>query len=184
MAAILALCPQSIYLNAGRLINRAPSRELIATFIKSLATKNNLPKKCGSNLTIQALSLATNPTICNSNANIVLSIRAAESDTISDVALLIYSDKGDRVAVLDLKQEGGRFDINADSVLNLHVAIAKLNIVEGTYTLGLYISSRYFDADELDIAEFSVISMERTYATYASAVRGIVELDYSVKLEN
>ena len=100
---------------------------------------------------------------------------------IRECAVLIYSVGGLRVAIVDLRAsaalplafEAGRFSILA--------RITGLPLVEGDYTLGLYLVTDGFAGDLYELNDFSLsaarIATALDYAPYPREVRGVVDLN-------
>jgi hypothetical protein len=96
--------------------------------------------------------------------------------------MLIYSDYGTRIAILDLRREhvvGGRM-INP---LRLEGHISSLPLVEGDYRVGFFVGTEDYEADYLDLARINVVSRPAAGGPvpYPAAHRGCVELTFELR---
>jgi len=103
---------------------------------------------------------------------------------IRECAILIYSATGLRVAVLDLR-ESEFFPFRYErSRFRIVTYIESLPLVDGDFTLGLYIVSDQFAGNILELADFSVVLPQSTreFAPYPAGVRGIVALNAATSI--
>jgi hypothetical protein len=110
-------------------------------------------------------------------------VLGTEPTTINEFAVLIYSDYGIRVSVLDLRREG-LYDVQlSEAALEVEVCVDALPLVGGDYRLGFYVATPDYSGDYLDIASFSVCSAPKSggIVPYHDQYRGFIEIDFSLK---
>lgn len=183
MAAIQALCPESVYLQSGRMVSKGASNEQIARYLEGAGETNSgaLPRPLSSSLEVQRLqSLPVAPRTGDS-LEVSLTLQASQPDAVTDCALLVYSETGVRIAVVDMKSRHGAYRLRAGAKLQLQVTVEALPLVESRYNLGLYLVSNTFSGNLLDLATISVLDAPREFATFPASVRGFV--DFGARVE-
>ena len=111
-----------------------------------------------------------------------LEIDAGGQDSVLELALIIYTLSGTRVAIADLRKtkETARIDVYFSGMITLKVE--SLPLIEGDYTLGLWIKSRNFSEELENLSELTVLSkvQESGFIPYAPSDRGFFELEFDV----
>jgi len=104
---------------------------------------------------------------------------------ISELVILIFSAMGARVAILDLRSVGKDLVAGPTEALRLRGRIAALPLVEGDYSLGLYINAGTIREDFLDLTRLTILSKSSRseIPPYAVQHRGLVELEHTVSLD-
>lgn len=106
-----------------------------------------------------------------------------EPTLVKEFAVLIYSEYGARVAVLDLRREG-IVDLPIDvNPLKIEICVDALPLVEGDYRLGVYLVTNHYAGNYLDLTSFTVASNLRPcdMVPYAREHRGFIEIDFFLK---
>ena len=107
MAAIEALCPRSIYLAAGALVSEGNTGNVIMTYLEQRQATSRAMQgattRIHEDLTIE--SIISTPSMLRSGEpmEIVIRFRAAGRGQIHECAVLVYNQKGVRVAVVDIR---------------------------------------------------------------------------------
>ena len=97
-----------------------------------------------------------------------------------EAAVLVYSERGARVAVLDLRRVGvWELKLSTEPV-SIQGSIDALPLVEGEYRAGLYIRTDDRMENYLDLAGFNVVQNDELakHIPYPACHRGIVELAF------
>jgi hypothetical protein len=104
---------------------------------------------------------------------------------IKEIALLVYSEYGARVALLDLRQYGLRDLFLRDRPFEFKVHIPHLPLVEGDYRLGFYVATSEYKDNYLDFAVLRVcgVKPDNGLVPYPAGVRGYIDLGSSVGVE-
>jgi lipopolysaccharide transport system ATP-binding protein len=182
MAAVEALCPRSIHLALGKLVGDSDTHTLVEDYLKrrsalagNAETRIRMVHK---DLLLERVTHSP-PTIRRGEAvEIEIDFRAEAAGQIRECAVLIYSSKGLRVAVIDLRDSAAvplRYQIGSFTIL---VSIAELPLVEGDFSVGLFLATAQFFDDILELDNFTVLASrpELNIAPYHADVRGVVVL--------
>jgi lipopolysaccharide transport system ATP-binding protein len=181
MAAVEALCPRSIHL-ATTVVQVGETDRVVASYLalstaRSLFGEQHLTAIKGG-LVLERVRIVPSAIPSGDSAHLEFPFRTESDGWIRECAILIYSAKGVRVAIVDVrecgavpfKHQAGRFTIRAQ--------IAALPVVEGSYTLGLWLVTDDFAGTLLELEHFTVGSTRwsHSFAPYAAEYRGVVVL--------
>ena len=182
LAAVQTLCSTALYLHQGRVAGYGEVFDQVKRYNEDSAdTESDLPCSLGDQLSLEGLELRPATVESGERLEFSLSISSTSPCEISELSLLVYSDLGTRVAIVDMRQaEPFRLERPAQ-MLTIDGVIQRLPLVEGHYRLGLYIVSGELRRNFLDLAFMSVAQTRQPGGVipYGSFHRGIVELDYS-----
>jgi hypothetical protein len=97
-----------------------------------------------------------------------------------ELAILVYAGLGTRVAILDLRQNQINYRLDPDKPLKLQGLIHSLPMVEGDYSVGLWINCGDYSQDVYDLAKISVCVSGGVaeIPPYPPSDRGLLELSY------
>lgn len=186
MSAIESLSTAGLLLDGGRVRNSGPIDRVIGEYNSSL-WRGGSPSERLTRLvpTIELGRLEIAPTGVRRGEPVLLTIQLVPQSrtTIREMALLVYSERGVRVAILDLRREGVCDLVLSDQAVTFEVDVEELPLVEGDYRLGLYLVTNEHTADLRDIAAFSVAASakEAGVLSYAAQHRGFVDLRFRVR---
>ncbi len=178
--AVQTLCSSVIRLKFGRMVGMGHTSEQINLYLQD--TKREQDEKrslsISGGLELTTLRFNPNPVVSKQPVEFVVALCLAPGVKLVDLALLFYSPLGTRVAVIDLRKA-----LNSSvGDVRLSGSIRSLALVEGDYSVGLYINSTHFRGDLMDLALIEVRPAPVEVGApppYDSAHRGTVELDYS-----
>ena len=105
--------------------------------------------------------------------------------SVIDFCLLIYSAKGIRVSIIDLRPFIKYF-IKEENRLTLKGKVEKMNLVEGEYSVGLYYFIDQTRRELLDINQIIVkpaLQVHEDVKPYLSQYRGYLELINNIKVD-
>lgn len=188
LTAVQALCTRAIYLVSGTLACEGEAGDVIATYLKQQHTPSG-PADHGETVLDKSLALervrVVPATIRSGDAvEVEFQFRAEDRGQIRECAILIYSAEGIRVAISDVRESGhlpfnfgvGRFAVRA--------TIAALPFVEGNYGLGMYLVTREFAGNLLEIGSLTVATPRSAFdfAPYPASARGIVVVDSTASI--
>ena len=187
MAAVQSLCGVGLLLDSGRLRQLGPVTSVVGDYNASLRASStgdgNTSIALGPALVLR--DLECQPLAIQSGGPMSLSFQLLpqEPTIVREFAVLIYSDYGVRVAVLDLRREGLRDLPLRDIALDVEVCVGALPLVEGDYRLGFYVATNDYASNYLDVASFSVGTALRCWdvVPYARQHRGFIELEFFLK---
>jgi lipopolysaccharide transport system ATP-binding protein len=183
MAAIEALCPRSLYLVSGALSEDSSSEAVIATYLKQnrdpLRGAQPRPRVIQDDLQLKCTHLSTSRLHSGEALDVEFEFRADEPGQLRECAILIYSAKGMRLAIVDLRESGVVPLRYGSGEFAIRTRITSLPLVEGDLTLGLYLVTNQFAGNLLDLAELTIVpsqSAER-FIPYPADVRGLLVLN-------
>lgn len=180
MSAVQSLCSHIVQLQTGRVIRNGTDVEKeIMEYLSCNTVRSITPSSpvILSN-TIELIRLDFLPkTVLSCDAlDFKLELLLKKETKINSLVLLIYSLMGTRVAILDLRPS--LLPSLPEGIFSIKGGIASCPLVEGTYSIGIYIDCVDINADFLDLAELIVHSKIKSsdYAPYPAKVRGLLEL--------
>jgi ABC-type polysaccharide/polyol phosphate transport system ATPase subunit len=181
MGAVQTLCPRSIYLHDGRIVNEGASPQIVSEYLldrhgKMAGGERNVVK-VKKGLVLDRATCEPNAISSGGTVELEFEFDASQTGAINEAALLLYTNAGIRIGFVDLRESealpfryaAGRFAIKG--------SVAKLFLVEGTYTVGLFVVTDDFCGDLLELTQFSVSAEENIkIAPYPVEHRGVIRL--------
>jgi lipopolysaccharide transport system ATP-binding protein len=187
MGAVQVLCARAIQLECGKLCGIGGVEEIIREYLRGLSAGETASASAtvslGAALTLRQLTFHPAAVVSGEPVDFMLEVAPRKPSRLKELALLIYSEYGARVAVLDLRQEGVRDVALRDASLLLKGSIRTLPLVEGAYRIGLFIATEDYHADFLDLAWLNVAGRAAVdeFVPYPVAHRGHVDLEFVVE---
>jgi ABC-type polysaccharide/polyol phosphate transport system ATPase subunit len=183
MAAIETLCPRSIRLESGELVDDGDTDAVVARYSESLVVATDSSGRTRAQqiqpgLTIESVAVGRSVIRSGDAAEIAITFFAEGTGRIRECAVLIYSVAGLRVAIVDTRESGIMPLTYREGRVRLIVRIASLPFVEGGYTVGLHLATDEFVGNVLELSGFRV-EMPRSddrFVPYSVEWRGILAL--------
>lgn len=179
MAAIQTLCPRAIHLDSGVIVNAGVTAEVISRYLENALRRVNSTQasslRIHDGLEVEYMKCIPEVIRTAESLDIEITFRTDSPGCIRECAILIYSTRGVRVAIVDVRESNlipfryrtGRIDIRA--------RIISVPLVEGVYLLGLYLKTECFSGDILDLSSFAIGSLSsEKYVPYPAEMLGIV----------
>jgi lipopolysaccharide transport system ATP-binding protein len=186
MGAVQSLCGVALLLDRGQLVRVGPVASVIREYLNGQRGVGGAVSQIhlGASLLLDGIHFA--PREADHRAPISLRIRVVPKrpTTIRELALLLYSENGVRVSVLDLRRERLLpVALHGDPV-EFEVGIDTPRLVEGDYSLGLHVATDEYQDNYLDLASFTVPSLQKRgdFIPYPAGQRGFVELEFSARV--
>jgi lipopolysaccharide transport system ATP-binding protein len=183
MASIQKLCNNCIILNNGGIFSQGDIDKSISAYLNiqkpAFAAKTVLDE----NYVITAIE--TFPAFIQSlgDLNILFTLKSKAERNISSIVLVIYNNREERVAILDLRKHLGtsiRFKENGE--IKIGISVSTIPLIEGEYILGMYIRDDFIDKDFFDLMKFYIESQQtdpdQYQMEYDTSVRGPVNLKF------
>ena len=183
MAAIEALCPRSLYLVSGALSEDSSSEAVIATYLRQnrdpLRGAQPRPRVIQDGLQLKCTHLSTSTLHSGDPLDVEFEFRADEPGQLRECAILVYSAKGMRLAIVDLRECGVVPLRYGSGEFAIRMRITSLPLVEGDLTLGLYLVTNQFVGNLLDVAELTIVASQSAgrFIPYPADVRGLLVLN-------
>jgi hypothetical protein len=183
---VQALCSKGISLQSGTIHEIGTTDQVVANYLKKI--KNSASGNptgnyaLGSGLKLNSFDFSPSPVTSGSPVRFCLGIAARHALRISDLALLVYSPAGVRLAVLDFRGKGVPRELATGESFELRGDIASLPLVEGDYSIGLYVNAGNIADNFLDLATLGVGPSLRINGQipYPAVHRGVIELAFQV----
>jgi lipopolysaccharide transport system ATP-binding protein len=178
--AVERLCKHSILLSKGKLFDQGLSDKLIGRYLSD--TKDISFQKIHLTPTTLLEDLSFANSVVTSGENLDFSIRLKKINTknfsMTDLCLLFYNYKKQRVAIYDLRNSFKLFEIGS-SDLSFAGRIENFNLIEGTYNVGLFFGLDSIHGDIHDVTKVQVKLKADKYNVkpYDLQYRGFVELN-------
>jgi ABC-type polysaccharide/polyol phosphate transport system ATPase subunit len=185
MSAVQALCRKAIYLDHGVVKAVGDVEPLVNRYLVEVGSAQSrrftTAIDLGPSLKLESLDFPAEPVKSGEMLPFGFTIRAEKSTTLHDLSILIYSSSNMRVAILDLRSLGTPIALSAGRVLHAVGEIKSLPLVEGEYSVGLYMNSTDFQENFFDLASFTVSARtsDTDYVPVPLMYRGLVELDFT-----
>lgn len=180
LAAIETLCTRAIYLAEGRVIQQGATSDVVATYLgkRDVRLKRG-PARAGARLALTDIAITPPEARTGEPVDFELAFAASGSGQMRECALLIYSLKGIRVALIDLREFQFVPFRYQEGPFSFQVRVPQLALSEGDYSIGAYLVTDDFNEDLLDMAELRVGArrFQQDFAPYAAIWRGFVSLD-------
>jgi lipopolysaccharide transport system ATP-binding protein len=188
LSAVQSLCGTGILLENGKLRRQAPVNQVIGEYTYGLAKRNGSgghSYALGPTLRLGRLEIDPSPVTSGEPLVLTIQLVPHSATSLKEIALLVYSEFGARIAVLDLRQHGLRNLILRGGPFEFQVHIPHLPLVEGKYRLGFYIATSEHADDYLDVAVLTVRGAEshNGIVPYPADYLGYIDLGFSVRAE-
>jgi lipopolysaccharide transport system ATP-binding protein len=183
MSAVQSLCTKAFRMDGGAIVGQGDVSEQIAQYLKGAQARSTIgPEnsvRAGPDLQITKLEFSSNPVESKCPVRFCLELTATQRVNISALVILFYSAMGERVAILDLRRDEESYPVNEGDPVRIEGAVPSLPLVEGAYTVGLYIDYGGFQGNVLGLVDLMVSAPTppHNFAPFPPSVRGIVELD-------
>lgn len=140
---------------------------------------NQFPVEINNSLFLKDLSVSENLIDVNDRLGFTFRFGASQHSEISELALFINSDGGQRVAMLDLRR-GSTLSIDTGRELTVTGEIDSIPFNDGEFSINLYVSGPGFWKNISNLTSFSVSSevSRNGVARFPVFNRGVVDLPY------
>ncbi|HWA33285.1 MAG TPA: hypothetical protein VG737_04100, partial [Cyclobacteriaceae bacterium] len=172
------LCKRSILLSNGTIVNSGPSGEVIKSYLSDTQVAAFREMTLTPDVILTKFSL---PEMIYSGSSFVFTIALrkmnAKQFLLTDLSLLFYNYKKQRVAIFDMRHLFKVFK-DQDGVIEYTGTILNFNLIEGTYYVGLFYGVNSIYGDAYEICSVNVRREKNKYdiIPYEVQDRGYVEL--------
>ena len=183
MESVRSLCNKGLVLNNGNILFNGDVGDAIRQYstnakIELNTSIENFP--LNPSATIESFKIDNLPVVANKDLEFTFSLKSEYVNNTAALALLIYDEFGQRVAIADLRCDD-LFKVSGQKdMYEIKGKIKNLPLLPGTYQLGIYIQSRAVSGDYNNLLQFEVL--EKKYKDdilpYSLSLRGKVEIDH------
>jgi lipopolysaccharide transport system ATP-binding protein len=180
MAAVEHLCTRGVLLKSGKVLHTGKIDEVVELYLKTekvqaAPDERGLPLANG--VFVKEFLLSHDKVNTLGDLEYSLTIESSANNRISDLVVLIYNHLNERVGIIDLRHR----DLGTRSLQSNRITVRgkinKLPLIEGIYSLGLYVSSALCQGDYLNLKRLEVLSVQGEFVPYALKYRGYTEFD-------
>ena len=179
MAAIEALCPRSIQL-ATTVVQDGKSDEVVASYLKRYALQRARPNMTAIQEGLALESVQIGPSLIRTGdaVDLEFDFRADRPGQIHECAVLIYSIRGFRVAIIDIRECGDLPFQFEKGYFTIRARITTMPLVEGVYTVGLWFVANAFAGKLVELDDFTVVAARSSheFTPYRAEDQGVVVL--------
>jgi lipopolysaccharide transport system ATP-binding protein len=191
MAAVQGLCQTAIHMKQGQIYRYGKVEETIREYLRAFSETKDASGKAstslGKELILRRLEFAPQEIITGRAASFVLELASRRPVKIKELAMLLFTDYGLRVAILDFRKFGVTdYFLEHQESLVIEGTIQSLPLIEGDYRIGLYVATDDCHDDFLDLSQLNVgvQASASEIIPYPAANRGVVELNFAVTALN
>ena len=183
--ALNQLCQKSIILNKGSLIQQGNTEAIISHYLQN----NESPDRQNK----QGFSIADNSFLFSvlelsnkEESHWELQFEFLKDNIISSMALYVCNYEGFRIAVIDCRTSDFPIREQKNKKLKLEIEIEKLALVEGEYSVGIYLESLTYKGNIDNL--FSIHKLKNKFNNNTGLIefprqyRGILEIDSNVQI--
>lgn len=183
MAAVEALCTRGIVMHEGTVAHQGRVDEAVKKYLGSgQDVAMDTHPWIGAGMSIPKFDFDSDVVSMHSlNYEIILS--SEQVNRVSELAILVYNHFEERVGIIDLRSEGLEQVSSLKREITIKGRIEAIPLIEGSYQIGLFVSSNIFRGDILRLRRLVVNSPRRDYVPYAPRHRGNVEFKTSFTVE-
>lgn len=188
MAAIQTLCGRAMLLERGRLRMSGGTQEVVEAYLKRSGDAGGgeaaAEVALGSNVVLRGIRVEPGIVTSGRPADFELELASREPTQVHELAILIYSELGTRVAVLDLRPAAGSGVTLSPRGVLFKGRIEAVPFVEGEYRIGMFLATGDYHGNSLDLSTMAVVeeASAEGFAPYPAARRGLVALKFSASV--
>lgn len=177
MGAVQALCESAILLEQGQVLTTGPTSSTLAAYSSSIVRKNSTTKLAGD-LFVDSVDVRPSPPHSRKDVEIQIKL-VGDTTSVKELAVLLYTSGGERAAIIDARPlKVLPMSVPRDGLV-LNVRVKAIPLVEGDYSIGLYVKGEEFSGNFLDLGVLTLLAAElqNGILPYSALQRGVVELD-------
>jgi lipopolysaccharide transport system ATP-binding protein len=181
MAAIEALCPRSIHL-ATTVVQDGKTNEVVASYLDQRSARSHRTRAYSTaiqeGLALESVRIGPSVIRTGDAVDLEFAFQAERGGEIRECGVLIYSVKGFRVALVDVRECRGLPFQFETGYFAIRARIAAIPVVEGAYTVGLWLVANKFAGNLLELEDFAVVATRSSndFVPYHAENRGVIVL--------
>lgn len=187
MAAVQTLCSRGLLLAKGRISLDSTAEKTIGQYIENVGERvaSAYPRHIQPSLTLNQIRLSTETLAEGNELDVEFEFSASSRGILFECVILVSTLRGDRVAVVDVRESRAMPLEFQDEVFLIVSRIRSLPLVEGTYTIGLALRADLAWLDLLELAQFTVVpkKSDSEFVRIAPEWRGVIQLETSSTIE-
>jgi energy-coupling factor transporter ATP-binding protein EcfA2 len=181
--AVRQLCTHGLLLRSGR-VDQADTASAVAATYRRLFNQESgaTPSQLTNELALVRLEVQPTPLKSGCDFTLHVTIKGIAAAFISSMAILIYSSSGTRVAIIDCRDETWPLRITGGQTIDLTARVKACPLIEGVYSLGLYLATGSGHYDRLDLLDLTIEPPDatRTVLSHRAEYLGYVRFSDTV----
>jgi len=170
LAAVTQLCERSVLLENGRIVVDGLTSEVVQRYTRpGEPAPVEGPLVLTKGIELNSLSVTPDPVVCGQTAKLCVNLTFYVAAILSELVILIYANDGQRIAILDCRDESWPLKVQNRTAVKTTVHVDSFSLVQGEYSLGLYFSSTVASGDSLDVSRITVVPTGEAVAHVAYA---------------
>jgi len=159
LSTVQQLCNRVIVLQNGLLRTAGTTAEGIAAYANATTESSETieGRQLGDELELAHFNLSPSPLQVFTDVDYRLELRARRTCGVHEICLLIQNSLGQRVAIVDLRAQDGKYPLAAGQVLSLRGRLSSLALLPGTYHVGFFVRADHHMKDHLALRTIEVI---------------------------
>jgi hypothetical protein len=187
MGAVSAMCVSALLMRSGRVAARGDAKTMIAEYLAAdaAAMREQQDHQLDSTLVLKRFHMSQTIIESGDALTLGLELESTVDQVLSELCLLIYTEAGQRVAIVDLRSENMVFRVRPDAPLRLTITVDRLPLIEGEYPLGLFFGGNQGQNAAMQLRTFSVMPRPAKHgaAPYPAEYRGLLEVTRTVEMQ-
>jgi lipopolysaccharide transport system ATP-binding protein len=186
LGAVKQLCASGLLLDANRMIYRD---NINLTVHKYLDLFHEKPSgsisgfRLNEFVRIKRLDINNSEIRTHDPLEFSLLIENTIVNQITDIALLIYDENQNRIAIIDLRDPRLLSESSRQKNIEINGRIDEMPLIEGTYDLGIYLYSNVCQGNFLNLLRFKVVANVKDKILYPKISLGYIDLKYSFRIK-
>lgn len=176
MEAIVKLCSRAILLSGGRLQVDRDARTATEAYLKTGYVQMGVQRKLTDDVEVDRIDFTPETAESGGEVSVKISLRTNAETALSELAILIYSETGVRIGIIDCRTDRFPMRLACESVTTVTARIERLPLTAGEYAIGVYAGTSNGKADGFDLARLSVSPSGRLTTLYAREYLGYVDM--------
>lgn len=178
MSAMSQMCNTLILLESGCIRSQGAAPKIINEYLYGITEHiiKSGSKKLSDSVLLEKFEFSAAGIRQWDNLNFSISIKSDQPNKISELALLIYNSRNERVGIVDLRQDQLWGLSNNSKTITIEGVIRQVNLVNGYYSFGLYILSNQCRGNFYDLNHVQIDQVDSPITLYPVEHRGHVDL--------
>lgn len=186
MDAVEALCPRSLLLTSGTLVNDGDTRTVVTTYLgryrTETASRKPWPSQIEDGLLLRQVRLSSQAVRANDFLEIRIDFSASAAGCLRECTMLINSVRGPRLAIVDAR-DGGAIPLRYEpGIFSIIMHIPGLPFVAGYFTLDLLLVTDGYGNIIKEVGSFAMLGSMADLVLYPAEVRGYVSLKAATRI--
>lgn len=178
LSTIKQLCSSAVLLSKGRSTAWGLPSVVISSYINTNESQKDIVRL--DEFILSEIKVTPKSLESGNSLTISARIQLLDNHKLKSFVWILYSELGERLAIIDLRTQLSEINLNGDSTICVAFVC---RFVEGDYKLGFYYESTTNFGDVEDVARFSVMEYSSNdFSNYDPSVRGYYSLETNTSI--